>query len=274
MSKPQARQSHGFPLGPGPIASNTSATRAGLDQHRPRLHLEGGPVARHHRRVHYRRPAARRLGTLHHRPAPEQFFPRPAQRMIEPAFVRQQIHKAEIQPVHRHRPRNAGQFLQPADLPKPPARVARLLQQFHRHAARGTQIPPMLTRNAGEVHRLSQRTHAPQPEQLLQVVEGQRRIQLGTAVGRAHAHVGDRHPGPQLRPQVPGFGQRGQRHRRQVRNQLRILSTNRLHHHRIGGADQGAPVFVPPQPQIFLRLPTHRRSLRESPCGTRRHNWR
>ena len=78
---------------------------------------------------------------------------------------------------------SAVQRVQPADLPEPPAGVARLLQQRQRQPARGAQVPPPLLRHPLEHRRLRQHAHPADPEELLQVAEGDRRVELGLLTG-------------------------------------------------------------------------------------------
>ena len=68
---------------------------------------------------------------------------------------------------------------------------------------------------------------------------------------RTDARVRDLEPGAVLRPQISGLGHRRQRHRSQVGQQLGELAPHRLHHHRVGGADQGAPGLLFPQLKVF-----------------------
>ena len=100
--------------------------------------------------------------------------------MVQRALVREDVHEAQVEPVHRHRPGQRRQRVEPADLPEPAARVPRLLQQRQRHPARRAQVPPPLLRHPLEEGRLRQARHPPDPEELLQVAEGDRRVQLGT----------------------------------------------------------------------------------------------
>ena len=67
----------------------------------------------------------------------------------------------------------------PADLPEPAARVARLLQQRQRQPARRAQVPPPLLRHPLEEGRLGQHVHPADPEELVQVAEGDGRVEIG-----------------------------------------------------------------------------------------------
>ena len=77
VAKPQAPQSHGPPVrARARSASRTAATASGSGAEPPRLDGERGADARHHRRVHHRLPAPRRLGARQQRPPPVQLLPR------------------------------------------------------------------------------------------------------------------------------------------------------------------------------------------------------
>ena len=179
VSNPQARQSHGLPL-------RTQADRlehffhpGRIGPHQPRLDLEDGSVARHHRVVHHRLPAAGRLAALHHRPAPEQLFARTRERVIQPPLVGQQVHEAQVEPIDRHRPRQTAQLLEPRGACGTACSSSRASSSSESGIPPASaQVPAMLARDPGEVCGLRQGAHAAEPEQLLQVLEGDRRIQL------------------------------------------------------------------------------------------------
>ena len=171
--------------------------------------------------------------------------------MVQRALGAQDVHEAQVQPVHRHRPGHRRQRVEPADLPEPAARVARLLQQRQRQPARRAQVPPPLLRHPLEPGRLRQHAHPADAEELVQIAERDGRVEIGTADRRADARARDLEPRPMLRSQISGLGHRRQRHRGQVGQQLGVLGPHRLHHHRVGGADQGAPGLLFPQLKIF-----------------------
>ena len=238
-------------MGPFPIWSRIAATASGSGRDRPGLDLERGPHARHQGLVHHRVAAPGRLGAGQELPAPEQLLPRARQRVVQRPLGREDVHEAQVQPVHRHRPGHRLERVQPAELAEPPAGVARLLQQRQRQTAGGAQVPPPLLRHPLEEGRLVQHVHAPDPEDLVQVAEGDRRVELGTADRGTDAGVGDFEARPVLRSQISGLRHRRNRHRGQVGNQLGELEPDRVHHHRIGGADQGAPRLLFPELKIF-----------------------
>jgi hypothetical protein len=131
--------------------------------------------------------------------------------------------------------------------------VPRLLQDRQRHPARGTQVPPPLLRNPGEVLRLRQRVHAPELEQVLEVAEHDRGVDFRIASRRTDAGKHDLQLLAELRPEVARLRHRGNRHRGEVRHQLRVPGPDRLHHDRIGGADDGPPPRVFPEAEILRR---------------------
>src|SRR5918994_2194901 len=67
--------------------------------------------------------------------------------MVQYTLRGEDIHEAEVHPVHRDRPGQRPQRVQAPDLPEPPAGVARLVQQRERKPARRAQVPPPLLRN-------------------------------------------------------------------------------------------------------------------------------
>ena len=56
-----------------------------------------------------------------------------------------------------------------------------------------------------------------------------------------------------LRPQISRLRHRRERDRREVGEELGVLGPDRLHHHRIGRADEGAPGLLFPQLKVFCR---------------------
>ncbi len=104
----------------------------------------------------------------------------PDERVVQRPLGREDVHEAEVEPVHRHRPGHRRERVEPADLPEPPARVARLLQQRQRQPARRAQVPPPLLRHPLEEGRLRQHVHPADAEELVQVAEGDRRVELGS----------------------------------------------------------------------------------------------
>ena len=56
-----------------------------------------------------------------------------------------------------------------------------------------------------------------------------------------------------LRPQISGLRHRRKGDRGQVGQELGVLGPHRLHHHRVGGADEGAPRLLFPQLKVFSR---------------------
>ena len=171
--------------------------------------------------------------------------------MIQRSFGRQDVHEAEVEPVHRHRPRHRLERVQPAELPEPAAGVAGLLQQGQRQAARGAQVTPPLLRYPLEEDRLAQHVGAPDPEDLVQVAEGDGRVELVAAEGRTDARIHDLEPRAILCSQISGLGHRRHRHRSQIGNELGELEPDGVHHHRIGGPDEGPPWLLFPELKIF-----------------------
>ena len=111
--------------------------------------------------------------------------------MIQRPLGRQDIHEAEVEPVHRHRARHRLERVEPAQLPELAARVAGLLQQRQRQPARRGQVPPPLLRHPVEEDRLGQQVHVPDPEDLVQVAEGDARVDLGAVERRVDPRVHD-----------------------------------------------------------------------------------
>jgi hypothetical protein len=102
-----------------------------------------------------------------------------------------------------------------------------------------------------EEDRLAQDVGAADAEDLVQVAERDRRIELGAGDWGTDPRVGNLEARAILSPQITGFRHRGQGDRREIGHQLGELVAHRLHHHRIGGADQGAPRLLLPQLKVF-----------------------
>ena len=171
--------------------------------------------------------------------------------MVQRALAAQDVHEAEVDPVHRDRPGHRPERLQPADLAEPAARVPRLLQQLQREAARHAQVAAPLLRHPLEQRRLLRDVHSPDPEQLFQIGKGDRRIEIGSVDRGTDTGVRDALPRPVERPQVSRlrYGRHGDR--REVGHELGVLGPHRVHHHRIGAADEGAPGLVGPDLKVF-----------------------
>ena len=58
-------------------------------------------------------------------------------------------------------------------------------------------------------------------------------------------------PGPCCARRYRASATAGERDRRQVGQQLGVLGPHRLHHHRVGGADEGAPRLLFPELKVF-----------------------
>ena len=148
VSKPQARQSHGRPLGPSPIWLQDRRHRLGVGHRPPRLEREDR--ARRSPPPSASTTGCRlRGGSALASSSRRQYSSScgPEQRMVQRPLGREDVHEAQVEPVHRHRPRHRRERVEPADLPEPPARVARLLQQRQRQPARRAQVPPPLLRH-------------------------------------------------------------------------------------------------------------------------------
>ncbi len=171
--------------------------------------------------------------------------------MVERTLVREEVHEAEIEPVHRHRPGDRLERVEPADLPEAPARLPRLLEQRERQPARSAQVPPPLLRHPLEERGLRQHRDAANLEELLQVAEGDGRVEIGTVDRRTGARVHDLEPIPVLCSQVSRLGNRRNGDRRQVGDELGVSAADRFHDHRIGRADQSAPGLLFPQLKVF-----------------------
>ena len=173
--------------------------------------------------------------------------------MVQRALGAQDVHEAQVQPVHRHRPGHRRQGVEPPDLPEPAARVARLVQQRQRHPAGRAQVPPPLLGHPLEERRLGQHAHPADAEELVQIAEGDGRVEIET-VDRRDAGARDLEPAAVLlRSQISGLGDRWERDRGQVGQELGVLRPHRLHHDRVGRADQGAPGLLFPKFKIFRR---------------------
>ena len=227
--------------------------RLGVGHRPPRLEGEGGPDARHHRPVHHRLPAPRRLDAGQQLAAPVQLLRGPAQRVVQRPLRRQDVDEAEVEPVHRHRPGHGRERVEAADLPEPPARVARLLQQRQRQPAGRAQVPPPLLGHPLEVRGLRQHAHPADAEELVEIAVRDGRVEIGAGDRRADARERDLDPVPVLRSQISGLRHRRRGDRRQVGQELGVLGPHRLHHHRVGGADEGAPRLLFPQLKVFRR---------------------
>ena len=173
--------------------------------------------------------------------------------MIQRPLGRQNVHEAEIQPVHRHCPRHRLERLQPPQLPEAPARVAGLLQQRQRQAPGCAQVPSPLLRDPLEEDRLTEDVYPANPEDLVQVAEGDRGVQLGGADWGTDACVGNVEASPVLGPEIAGLRHRRKSDRSQVGQQLGELVAHRLYHHRIGGTNQGAPRLLIPELKVLSR---------------------
>ena len=173
--------------------------------------------------------------------------------MVQDPLGREDVHEAQVQPVHRHRPRHRRERVEPADLPEPPARLPRLLEQRQGKPAGRAQVPSALLRHPVEPGRLRQHVHPANAEELVEIAERDGRIEIRAADRRAHPRVRDPEPIPMLSPQISGLGDRRDRHRRQVGQKLRVLRPHRLDHDRVGGPDEGAPGLLFPQLKVFSR---------------------
>ena len=125
---------------------------------------------------------------------------RTRERMVQRPLGRQDVHEAQVQPVHRHRPGHRRERVEPADLPEPPARVARLLQQRQRQPAGRAQVPPPLLGHPLEERRLRQHAHPADAEELVQIAEGDGRVEIGAVDRRTDAGVRDLEPGRRAAP--------------------------------------------------------------------------
>jgi len=68
-----------------------------------------------------------------------------------------------------------------------------------------------------------------------------------------------------LGPEIPGLRHRRQRDWSQVGQQLGELVAHRLHYHRVGGSDQGAPGLLIPQLKVF----SGNEFIADDPAGNR-----
>ena len=171
--------------------------------------------------------------------------------MVERTLVRQDVHEPQVDPVDRHRPRHCLEGIQATDLPEAAARLPRLFEQRQRQAAGRAQVPPPLLRHPLEKGGLREHRNASDLEELLQIAERDGRVEIGTVDRRTDAGERDLESGTMLRSQISGLRHRRDRHRREVRHELGILRPHRLHHDRIGRADQGTPWLVFPELKIF-----------------------
>ena len=176
---------------------------------------------------------------------------RPRERVVQDPLGREDVHEAQVQPVHRHRPGHRRQRVQPADLAEPAARLPGLLQQRQRQPAGRADVAPLLLRHPLEIARLPQHADPADAEQLVQIAERYGCVEVGAADRRTYARVRDLEPIPMLRPQISGLRHRRKGDRGQVGQELGVLGPDRLHHHRVGGADEGAPRLLFPQLKVF-----------------------
>jgi hypothetical protein len=112
-------------------------------------------------------------------------------------------------------------------------------------------VPAPLLRHPLEEGRHRQDVHPADPEDLIQIAEGDGRVELGSTDWGTDARVGNLEARAILRSEITRLGDRRQGDRGQIGQQLGVLVPHRLHDHRIGGADQGAPGLLIPELKVF-----------------------
>src|SRR5882672_5196528 len=105
--------------------------------------------------------------------------------MVETPLARQDVHKAQIDPVLADRTGDRLELAEAANFAEAAARLPLLLQQVERQSSRRAPEAPPLLRNAAEVERLVLDAHAQPLQDLLELGERDGRLHIGPALGEA-----------------------------------------------------------------------------------------
>ena len=161
------------------------------------------------------------------------------------------------------------QRLQTANREQPPSPRRPAHHHLQGQPPRHRHMPPGLQRQPGKGQRQRFRPDLPQCKELLQVPEGQGGVKFLDTCRGTDPRIHDGERVTMRHPQESSLGGTGGGHRRQIRHQLGIMGGYRGHDHRIGGANQGPPVGIFPQPEVFLRhqLVTHDAARNEPEAG-------
>ena len=172
--------------------------------------------------------------------------------MVQRPFGAQDVDEAEVRAV-AHRMGECGEGVQPPDDLEPPHfRLPDLGQHREGHSSRRGEVAPALLGDPREDVGLTGHLHAEPAEELLEVGEGERRVDQ-VAERRREAAVHHPHRSAVLRPEVAHLRLARRADRCQVRHQLGPVPGDRLHHHRVGAPDQGAPGLVVPEVEVGHR---------------------
>ena len=154
-----ARDPHLLFAPPDAFENGSSLAYYGSENEWSRRQFEASKVAEQPNRlgqrlVHHGQPRALGLRGAHDLPAPEQLLLGAEQRVVQAPLARQDVHEAQIDPVHGHGARHGLELAQTPHFPEPPAGVPLLHQDLERQPPRRAPVAAPLLRHPAEVDRL------------------------------------------------------------------------------------------------------------------------
>ena len=210
VSNPQARQSHGRPLGPSPICSRIAAHRLGVRRRiRRGLNAKRRAHARHHRP---RPPPAAGSAAPRRSPAARAASTAPPAGPTAGGPATPSVERMSTKPRSSRSTATARATAGSASSPRI-FRNRRLECRASSSSASGSPPAALRCRRRSSgtrwnQRRLRQHAHPADAEELVQIAERDGRVEIGAADRRADARVRDPEPVPVLRPQISGLGHR------------------------------------------------------------------